>query len=607
MAVNRFDQPTQVEYISQYTPIPFQELYTIGKEYNNRVDKAFGDLTNAIKSYRQFKSPSAVDTNKYYNLTLKGAEDIADQIAKNPDYIKTLEAQAQIQRYISSRPYAELSMLEQSRDNMLQRQKNVQELIKKGTYNPLWHDYDFTNYNTLKSGLFKDVDVLPYMSELDLVKPYLDNLKDSYIRTEGRYDYYGVTKQRVADQINPQMSAIMRSPYSREHIKALMKQGYNLEDALKIFGNNIYTAANEFAHESRKTNPFAAMQYQDQLARARWREQHEDSDNPNNPEYLTNQIQRTGSSKYAAGFADLVSADPNYSKIIKDLNSSDKAVRDKANEMLNQLYSQYETPTKVFRKVFDYFGTKTKKGGLNVTSDQLNQATNYILNKFSFPIQGTYGQLLLNTIPGISSKEQNTELGKFKTIANGANLDLTTRGIAAIAGLYPSAQPAGQQRNKFLNALKGGELTNLIVLGNERIMSLPSINIDGSPTTQNFQTVRVAIPATQVKDSGLTEEDMKKVGAVKRTLPGSTTITNTLSGPYSDGKAQYDKSSSSIVTKGDIEYYEVSLMSEIPMNLLGAEYLNQGALKQNMSSSDYSSLYPDVQASAFDILQLENQ
>lgn len=607
MAANRFDQPTQVEYISQYTPIPFQELYTIGKEYNNRVDKAFGDLTNAIKSYRQFKSPSAVDTNKYYNLTLKGAEDIADQIAKNPDYIKTLEAQAQIQRYISSRPYAELSMLEQSRDNMLQRQKNVQELIKKGTYNPLWHDYDFTNYDTLKSGLFKETDVLPYMSELDLVKPYLDNLKDSYIRTEGGYDYYGVTKQRVADQINPQMSAILQSPYSREHIKALMKQGYNLEDALKIFGNNIYTAANEFAHESRKDNPFAIMQYQDQLARARWREQHEDPDNPNNPEYLTNQIQRTGSSKYAIGFADLVSADPNYSKIIKDLNNPDKKVRDKANEMLNQLYSQYETPTKTFRKVFDYFGTKTKKGGLNVTSDQLTRATNYILNKFSFPIQGTYGQLVLNTLPGISSKEQNTELGRFRTISSGANLDLTTRGIAAIAGLTPSYQPAGQQRNKFLNALKGGELTNLIVLGNERIMSIPSIDINGNPSTQNFQTIRVAIPVKQIEDSGLTEEDMKKVGAVKRTISGTTSTTNTLSGDYSDDEVKYNKTSSSIVRREDKEYYEVSLMSEIPIDMLGAEYLNQSALKQNTGSQTYSELYPDVQDSAFDILQLENQ
>lgn len=607
MAVNRFDQPTQVEYISQYTPIPFQELYNIGKEYNNRVDKAFDDLNNAIKSYRAFKSPSAVDTRKYYDLTLKGAEDIATQLVNNPESIKTPEVQAQIQRYINTRPYTELSLLEQSRDNMLLRQKNVQELIKDGKYNPLWHQYDFTNYDTLNSGLFKETDVLPYMSELDLVKPYLDNLKDSYIRTEGGFDYYGVTPQRVNDQLNPKVSAIMNSPYAKEHIKALMRQGYSLQDALKTFGTNIYTAAQEFAHENRKTNPFAIMQYQDQLARARWREQHGNPDNPNNPEYLTHQIEKTGQTKYSIGFADLVSADPSYAKIIQDLNSTDEKAKEKAKVMLDQLYSQYETPTKVFRKVFDYFGTKTKKGGLNVTSDQLSQSTNYILNKFSFPIQGTYGQLLLNTIPGISSKEQNTELGKFKTIANGANLDLTTRGIAAIAGLYPSAQPAGQQRNKFLNALKGGELTNLIVLGNERIMSLPSINIDGSPTTQNFQTVRVAIPAKQVEDSGLTEEDMKKVGAVKRTLHGSTTVTNTLSGDYSDDETQYNKSSSSIVTKNDTEYYEVSLMSEIPMNLVGAEYLNQGALKQNMSSSDYSPLYPDVQANAFDILQLENQ
>ena len=39
MATNRFDKPIESEYISQYTPIPFEQLYAIGKANNERVDK----------------------------------------------------------------------------------------------------------------------------------------------------------------------------------------------------------------------------------------------------------------------------------------------------------------------------------------------------------------------------------------------------------------------------------------------------------------------------------------------------------------------------------------------------------------------------------------
>ena len=58
-----------------------------------------------------------------------------------------------------------------------------------GKYNPLWHEVDFTNYNTLVSGVFNDVAPLAYKSEVDLVKPYVDNLKPGFIRQEGAYDW----------------------------------------------------------------------------------------------------------------------------------------------------------------------------------------------------------------------------------------------------------------------------------------------------------------------------------------------------------------------------------------------------------------------------------
>ena len=39
MAINRFDKPVSNEYVSQYTPIPFEQLYAIGEANNERVDR----------------------------------------------------------------------------------------------------------------------------------------------------------------------------------------------------------------------------------------------------------------------------------------------------------------------------------------------------------------------------------------------------------------------------------------------------------------------------------------------------------------------------------------------------------------------------------------
>ena len=156
---------------------------------------------------------------------------------------------------------------------------------------------------------------------------------------------------------------------------------------------------------------------------------------------------------------------------------------------LQALYNAYQSPQQLFRSVFDQHGTVTDKGGLQMNTGQVTAATNDVLNNFSTPITGTYGDLLLNTIPGISVDAQTTPLGKYRTLSSGANLDLATRSIAAIAGLNPT--PSG--RSKFLNELKGGGLNNMIVLSNERILTIPIKDRFGKDTSLSMQTIRMAL------------------------------------------------------------------------------------------------------------------
>jgi hypothetical protein len=78
----------------------------------------------------------------------------------------------------------------------------------KGMYNPLWHDVDFTNYNTVDSGIFNDVAPLAYKSEVDLVRPYVDNLKASFMGVKYGWIHQGVSTDRTDYEIQRNLSSI---------------------------------------------------------------------------------------------------------------------------------------------------------------------------------------------------------------------------------------------------------------------------------------------------------------------------------------------------------------------------------------------------------------
>ena len=261
MAVNRFSTPVDSQYISQYVPIPFQELYAIGKEYNTQRQQAEKQLSDYVQKWSEFKSPSAVDTQRWYDITMKPAIQIAEQYAKNPELLKTPEGRSSIYNLINNLPYDKLNALKSSRDNMLKRQEMIMRLIAEDKYNPLWHDVDFANYDTLSgSGIFNDISPLAYKSEVDLVKPYVDNLKPSYLRSEGIFDVRGISTDTTDKMVQQNWSSIYNTPQAQEHIRQLQKQGLTREQAEQRFAGTIINAAREFAWEDRTVNPYQLKQ-----------------------------------------------------------------------------------------------------------------------------------------------------------------------------------------------------------------------------------------------------------------------------------------------------------------------------------------------------------
>lgn len=594
MAVNRFDKPIESEYISQYTPIPFEQLYAIGKANNERVDKAYNDLANQFSKWGEFRSPSAVDTKRFYDYTIGAAQDLVNQLAANPDMIKTAEGRSMIQSFINSRPYNELSQLQQSREGMLQRQAANQKLMLAGKYNPLWHDVNFTDYDTINSKIYNDVAPLAYKSEVDLVKPYVDNLKSEFIRSDGSYDYLGVSTDRTDEQIAKNISSIYNTPEAQMHIQSLIKQGFSKDQANALFADRIYRAGREFAYEGREANEFAKMRYKHNL----------DNSQPDQdgPWYLTESLEYNGLEKFNVARDNYLSNNPNYEKLRADINSDDQSVRQIATNQLKSI-ANAATPRNMFRDIMNKYGTE-KDGKLQIQSDKIDYAVNDIFNNFGRVSRNApLNDLLSNTIQGITKDEQNTPLGKRRVISGGENLNLTSRVISEIAGF----ESVGPSRNKVINALKSGNFNNMILMSNDYMMTLPTIE-NGEQSTLNLQNIKVAISEDDIKNAGLTDDDMKKAGAVVQTSKQqiSDSETHNLSGKTSGEKSELGEqiakkwsSNTTRTIRPGIKYYILDLTNTIPTRGVDAEYLNQQALKMNLTGTVYSGLYPDVQNKSF--------
>lgn len=617
MATNRFDKPIESEYISQYTPIPFEQLYAIGKANNERVDKAYQDLGNQFTKWSEFRSPSAVDTKRWYDLTVGAGQDIVNKLAANPDLIKTAEGRSLIQSFINTRPYNELSQLQQSKEGLLQRQKVNQQLMLSGKYNPMWHDIDFTNYNTLDSGVFNDVAPLAYKSEVDLVKPYVDNLKPGFIRQEGAYDWRGVSSERTDQEIANNISAIYNTPEAQKHIQVLIQQGYTPERANALFADRIYRAGREFAYEDRELNPLSKIYEEDRLKRARTKEQQATQ----KPFRLTESIAATGGDAFKLGtqayiankYRDQInSLTDQYNKAVE---SNDTLSANIFKEQLRKIYNESNsyTPNKLFNEIFKEYATDGK-----LTNIDLSNATNDILNRFAAPSPiASVNDLLQTTIPGVTSETVTTPLGKYRVIANPRQLDLATDVISEIAG-YKHVESG---KNKFRDALKNGKLTNVILQQGGNILTLP-VNKNGQVQPNSSQVITVAIPQSQLDALGITDADMVISGAKRiYNLLGNTTFSGEVKDEkevkkYKSARRQSDEYNPISYTSqynmdgkvsysGPTEdvYWQIELLNKLPdpQDKLNTEYLDQQAWKLSMTDAFRSELYPSTQQEAYGI------
>lgn len=260
MAVNMYDQAAQAQFINTYAPINFGELYRIGAAQKAAIDEAAQQFGAQLQKFNEFQSPSLIDTQRYYDLTVgrNDFQNAINQMVSNPDALKDAAFRSQLQSMINSVDYVALSNLKSSRDAMLKRQEINQKLMLENRFNLLWHYVDFANYDTLGSKkIFDDITPIPYMSVRELVEPYVNNLKGEFLGSKNGFLWNGVTDEMTDAQLQKNLSSIQNTPQYQKYLETYQKMGLNPEQAQQQLLNEIYTAGREYTWNKADRDPVA--------------------------------------------------------------------------------------------------------------------------------------------------------------------------------------------------------------------------------------------------------------------------------------------------------------------------------------------------------------
>lgn len=541
MQANRYDRAAEAPIMNTYVPINFGELYRIGQAQRQAVEQAANEFTNTVSKFGEFQSPSAVDTQRYYENSLGKIRDLIDEAATNPDAMKDANFRARLNSRIANLDYATLSNLKQSREGMLARQKANQELMIKGMYNPLWHDVDFTNYNTVDSGIFNDIAPLAYKSEVDLVRPYVDNLKASFMGVKDGWIRQGVSTNRTDYEIQRNLSSIQNTPEYQKHLEVLQRQGLSRQKAEEQLNRTLITAGREFAYDQAQRDPWwiESAKIQARAAAAA-------KNNPNNLLNLTEQVHMDSRRRIYENFTDMTPEEMN-AVTRHGINVLSKDRRDAVLKQLDPSVMQDK-----LRNSFESVYSHTRSR---------NAAIDYVINAFSSPLDPDTAIDIYGKYGTTGKKDSNGNyIGKKSS-------DFILQDELAFSMLGDVNQLGTQTaRNAiFTDMWNNGEFNNFIISPETKQVT------DGG---QTYQTKYAFIPLNQFnKDkfftsSGKDDDEnarslydaVKEAGLEVVTLNNSDTSGSVV--VRLDNRDNID--SKSITTKNDTEYVMVPVATVIP-------------------------------------------
>ena len=458
MSANMYDVGVPVPIMDTYVPINFDALYKIGAAQKEEVEKAATQLTTALQKFGEFHSPSDIDTQNWYNLTLNNPVigGLIEEASRNPDVLKDGDWRSRFNAGIMGIDYGALSRLKAGKENMLARQKVNQELMMKDMYNPLLHDVDFANYNTLQDGIFNDVSPLGYQSVVDMVKPYVDNLKGRYLGTKNGMIFNGVDDTDTDAQLNKNWSSIITSPHYAQNLQLIKMQnpGISDEDAVNALNEQIFTAGREFTWNKTERDPMALAKYKHDL---------DNGDRSNRGLLnLTEQVRRSALGRFDSFFSDIPikEDDPSFGR---------KGAQSKLNKMFNDDLKRTGNVKSAINHIALSLSTDVDPVGSNIFTGAGTDADNPAPDGYKMGISSDYfipRRQLIDNMRGVKRISGNK---LYDDLVDGNYQDFLVKGdnkaISDGSNIYHSKYiyiPEKEVKKRYFNGLSKGEAAGML-------------------------------------------------------------------------------------------------------------------------------------------------
>lgn len=240
MAANMYDQPVQYSFVDTYVPLNFGELYRIGQAQNQAVQQAADQFYGQLQKFGEFRSPSTVDTQNWYNLTIgsKPIQSLVQRVMQDPNALKDAAFRASLQAATNGVDYASLSLLKESADNLRRGLEMRAQMEAQGIYNRNWDDSNIPGYDTLGTGkVFSDITPIKWMSANELSNAYFDNLKPSSLGTISRngvqYDVTGINYNTLLGISAARFNDLVNTPQGRMYYRDLLRANNGNQEAAK--------------------------------------------------------------------------------------------------------------------------------------------------------------------------------------------------------------------------------------------------------------------------------------------------------------------------------------------------------------------------------------
>lgn len=212
MATSVYDNPAELRLIDTYAPINFDQLYRAAKTQTDAIDRSINELSTNVANWASFRSPSQADTQAYYDSTIGHVRGYIDELASNPDLLKSAQGRYGLTSRINSIDFNRLSQLESSATALTQRQENIAKMQAQGLYNPNWDDIDISNYDTSQQGILTELTPVAYQGIYDLTST-IAKTPDQYIGHIDPYTYQvGVTEDMLRNSIRQGIGNIASNP-----------------------------------------------------------------------------------------------------------------------------------------------------------------------------------------------------------------------------------------------------------------------------------------------------------------------------------------------------------------------------------------------------------